>query len=367
MEIEKDFDLTKLNTFGVSAKARFFVEVNSEKELMELFELPEFKENEKLFLGRGSNVLFTRDFLGMVILNKIKGIEVLEAPTFEEVGVPTEGVGKDSVLIKAFGGEVWDDFVKFAADRGYWGVENLAGIPGTVGATPVQNIGAYGAEVKDVIFSVETYDVLNGKKRTFSNEECHFGYRDSIFKRELKEKYFISAVVFKLNKKEDENLRYKTLKEYIKKNNLTIKSPKDISRAVAEIRREKLPDPKVFGNAGSFFKNVFVSREKFEELSKKYPDIPSFTEEKKNTSPPTPLLVKERGESRIKIPTGWLIEQSGWKGKALGRAGVHEHQALILVNLGGATSSEIKNLSDRIRADVSQKFGLTIEPEVNLI
>lgn len=345
IEILKDYDLTKLNTFGIKAQARFFVEINSEEDLKELFETSEFKESEKLFLGGGSNVLFTKDFSGIVVLNKLKGIEIISE-------------NENEVLIKSMGGEWWNDLVNFAVERNYWGIENLSLVPGTVGATPVQNIGAYGVELKDFLENVEAYEIQTGdpstmlgaRKRIFSNKECEFGYRDSVFKGKLKGQYFISAVTLKLSKLENKNVRYKALQEYLDKNNIVVKNVKDISNAVCEIRRSKLPDPKVLGNAGSFFKNVFVDSEKLEELKNKFPEIPVF----------------EEGEY-IKIPAGWLIEQCGWKGKRVGNVGVHDKQALVLVNHGGATGEEIKNLAFEIIDSVYKKFGLKLTPEVNFI
>jgi UDP-N-acetylmuramate dehydrogenase len=343
MKIERDYNLSGLNTFGVDASAKFFVEVEHETDIVELFSMPEFKQNKKIFLGGGSNVLFTKDFDGIVVLNKLKGM----APT--EVGVPT-GVGKDDVYIRAMGGEIWHDMVVFAVNHGYWGIENLALVPGTVGATPLQNIGAYGAELKDTLFNVEAFDIETGVKKIFNKEECELGYRDSVFKNKLKGKYFISAVTLKLSKTPKPNISYKVLKEYLEKNNIEVKNPKEISDAVVSIRKSKLPDPKIIGNAGSFFKNIFVDSVKFEELKSKYPEIPSFEE-----------------DGTIKIPAGWIIEQCGWKGYREGNAGVYEKQALVLVNYGGATGLEVVNLANKIIASVRDKFGLDLAPEVNII
>ena len=337
MQIIKNYDLTKLNTFGISARAKYFVELEKENDLPELFETGEFKNNEKLFLGGGSNILITRDFDGIVVLNKLKGIEVL-------------GEDSGSVLVRSMGGVIWHDLVTFAVERGLWGIENLSLIPGTVGAAPMQNIGAYGVELKNTLESVEGYEIQTGKKRIFKKDECQFDYRYSIFKGELRGKYFISAVTLRLSKIEKVNAKYKVLKEYLEKNQIEVKSSKDISDAVAAIRRSKLPDPKQIGNAGSFFKNVFVTEEKMKNLLKTYPDLPSFRE-----------------DGIIKIPSGWLIEKCGWKGRKLGNVGVHERQALVLVNYGGATGEEVKKLAERIIASVEEKFGLTLEREVNLI
>lgn len=337
MKIIKDYDLTKLNTFGIHARAKFFVEINNENDLKELFTKSQFKNNEKLFLGGGSNILFTKDFDGIVILNKIKGIEILEKDN-------------DSVLIRSMGGERWNDLVTFAVNNKYWGIENLALIPGTVGAAPMQNIGAYGVELKDILENVEAFEITTGNKRVFTKEECELGYRDSIFKNKLKGKYFISAVTFKLSRFPNKNITYKILQEYLEKNKIIVKNSKDISDAVTTIRRSKLPDPKVIGNAGSFFKNIFTTKQKTQSLLEKYPDMPYFEE-----------------EGVIKIPAGWLIEQCGWKGKRVGNVGMHDRQALVLVNHGGATGEEVKNLSEQIIISVFNKFGLKLVPEVNLI
>lgn len=337
MEIRENYDLKNLNTFGVSAKAKLFVEVSDEAEIKELFADSKFKNNPKLFLGGGSNILFTKDFDGIVILNKLKGIEILEDEP-------------QHVLIKAAGGEVWHDLVEFAVERGYWGIENLSSIPGSVGAAPVQNIGAYGSELKESLYQVEGFDVETGEKRIFTNDMYVNGYRESIFKNELKGKYFISAVVLKLSKTPQKNLSYRSLSDYLEKNKIEIKGPKDISEAVREIRKEKLPDPKVISNAGSFFKNVFIDENKLQELLKIYPSMPYF-----------------KSEAGIKLPSGWLIEESGWKGKKVGSAGVYNKHALVLVNHGGATGLEIKNLAEQIIDSVYAKFGLKLVPEVNFI
>ncbi|MEK7219424.1 MAG: UDP-N-acetylmuramate dehydrogenase [Patescibacteria group bacterium] len=347
MEILQNYDLKKLNTFGISVNAKFFVEVHSEEDLKELFVMEEFsarggsayggKNIPKIFLGGGSNVLFTKDFDGMVVLNKLKGIEILNE-------------NDRAITIRAMGGEIWHDLVLFAVDRGYWGIENLALIPGTVGATPIQNIGAYGVELKDILVNVEAFEIETGVKRIFSKEECKLGYRDSIFKNELKGKYFISAIVLKLSKIENQNINYKILQDYLIENKIEIKNPKDISDAVTNIRRSKLPDPAVIGNAGSFFKNVFLEKEKFKQLIEKYPDAPYFMED----------------EVR-KVPAGWLIEQAEWKGKRVGNVGVHDKQALVLINYGGASGEEVLDLANKIIESIKEKFGIELTPEVDLI
>ena len=371
MKIIKNKDISALNTFLVKAKAKFFTELEKEKDIEELFQNEIFQKNQKLFLGGGSNILFVQDFDGLIILNSLKGTEIV-----------TED--EETVEIRAMGGEKWNDLVMFSVERGYWGIENLTLVPGTVGASPIQNIGAYGVEVKDVIRTVEGYEISSGKKRIFTNEECDFGYRDSIFKKALKDKYFISAITIKLNKKAKKITDYKALNEYINKNQIKIESSKDVSKAVEEIRKSKLPDPKIIGNAGSFFKNVFIDEKKLEELLKKYPKMPYFKEEtfsntpfnilksteekKKDTTQKKGGVRKDTFENKIiKIPAGWLIEQCGFKGKKEGRVGVHEHQALVLVNYGGATGQEIKNFSEKIQTAVYEKFGLNLSREVNLI
>ncbi len=337
MKIQKNYNLSKLNTFGIKAFAKFFVELENEADLKELFKSSEFKENPKLFLGGGSNVLFTKDFDGLVILNKLKGVEILSEDS-------------ESVVIRCMGGEIWHDLVVFAVERGLWGIENLALIPGTVGAAPMQNIGAYGVELKDTVENVEAFDINTGEKKIFSNKECEFGYRESVFKNKLKGRYFISAVTLRLSKKEKKNVTYKVLADHLQKKGIEVKNSKHISDAVAEIRRSKLPDPKVIGNAGSFFKNVFIQPVELKKLQEISPDMPYFEE-----------------EGVVKIPAGWLIERCGWKGKRLGNVGVHDKQALVLVNHGGASGLEIVELAHKIIADVKEKFGLELSPEVNIV
>lgn len=337
MKILENYDLTKLNTFGVSVRAKFFIEITKKLDLQELFASAEFKNSEKFFLGGGSNILFTKDFDGIVILNKLKGIEILEE-------------NSDAVIIRSMSGEIWHDLVSFAVNRGYWGIENLSSIPGTVGAAPMQNIGAYGAELKNILENVETYRVSDGVKKVFKKEECEFGYRDSIFKNRLKGKYFISAITLKLGRLEKKNISYKSLLNYLERNKIETNNPSDISRAVTFVRRDIFPDPKVIGNAGSFFKNIFVQKEKIKEMLAIYPNMPFFEE-----------------GGVMKIPAGWLIEQCGWKGKRLGQVGVHKKHALILVNYGGANGAEIKDLAQQIITSVFSKFGVELSPEVNLI
>jgi len=337
MTIQKDYDLTDLNTFHIKAKAKFLAEIENEQDFLDLIKTFEFKNNEKLFLGSGSNILFTKDFNGIVILNKLKGKEILKED-------------EENVYIKSMGGESWHDLVLFSVEKGYWGIENLSLVPGTVGATPVQNIGAYGVELKDSLENVEAYEINTGNKKVFNKEECEFGYRDSVFKNKLKGKYFITAIILKLNKKQKLNTNYKVLNEYLQKNNIEIKNSKDVSIAISEIRKSKLPDPKILGNAGSFFKNVYVDEAKLKELKNLFPDIPFFEE-----------------NGIIKITSGWLIEKADWKGKKIGNVGVHDKQALVLINHNNASGQEILDLANQIIDSVQQKFDLKLTPEVNLI
>ena len=332
MKEYKNYSLLNLNTFGMDVKAKRYVEYGSEDELKTL--IPTLS-GVVLHMGGGSNLLFKGDFDGIVLHSAIKGIEVVEETA-------------DAVLVRVGAGEVWDDFVAWAVEHGYGGVENLSLIPGEVGASAVQNIGAYGVEAKDVIALVEAMELSNGQKRIFGNLECDYAYRQSIFKNQLKGKYAITYVTYRLQKQPALKMEYGNIKAVLgEKENLTIA---DIRQAIIDIRNAKLPDPKVQGNAGSFFMNPVVSREKFLSIQKDYPQMPYY-----------------EVEGGVKIPAGWMIDQCGWKGKSLGRAGVHDKQALVLVNLGGATSDEIITLCDTICHDVHEKFGIDIHPEVNLI
>lgn len=337
MKIYKDYNLKDLNTFSIKVFAKFFVEIKSDKDLQELFILSEFKNNKKMFLGGGSNVLFTKDFDGMVVLNKLKGTEIIKEDS-------------ENVFIRSMGGECWNDLVMFAVSRGYWGIENLTLIPGTVGAASIENIGAYGVELADVFESVEAYRISDGMKIVLNKEECEFSYHNSIFKNKLKGEYFIFAVTLKLSKVAKKNINYRGFLEYVEKNKIELNSLKDISNAVAFIRRTKLPDPTILGNVGSFFRNVFLEKEKIQILLEIYPTMPYYEE-----------------AGITKIPAGWLIEQCGWKGKRVGNVGVHEKHALVLVNYGGATGAEILELANNIIVSVKEKFSLELVLEVNLI
>lgn len=287
-----------------------------------------------LFMGGGSNLLFLNDYRGTILHSTIDSIEV----TAED---------STSVTVRAGSGVVWDDFVACCVEQGWWGVENLSLIPGEVGASAVQNIGAYGVEVKDVLQSIEAISVDDLSRRVFTNSECNYAYRDSIFKNILKGKYVITYVTYRLSKTAIPNIGYGALKSVLPEN----PSLKEIRDAIIAVRNSKLPDPKVYGNAGSFFMNPVIPMEQFVELQSRYPEIPSYP----------------ASEGYIKVPAGWLIEKSGWKGKSAGNAAVYEKQALVLVNRGGATGMEIKHLADTVIEDVRKMFGITLHAEVNYI
>lgn len=327
-----DYNLLKHNTFGMDVRARRFVEYDSEDELLRLIPM---LDGNVLHIGGGSNLLFLKDYEGTVLHSGIKGICI-------------EDEDDDCVLVRVGAGEVWDDFVAWAVEQGFGGVENLSLIPGEVGASAVQNIGAYGVEAKDVIVLVEAMELTTGQKRCFGTVECDYAYRQSIFKNQLKGRYAVTYVTYRLQKSSVLKLDYGNIRTMLEgKENVTVS---DVRRAIIDIRNAKLPDPKVQGNAGSFFVNPVVSREKFLDLQKTYPQMPFY-----------------EVDGGVKIPAGWMIDQCGWKGKSLGRAGVHDKQALVLVNLGGATSDEIIRLCEAVCKDVFDKFGIEIYPEVNFI
>lgn len=338
MEVKEHFSLKALNTFGIDAKARYFAECLGVEELKSVLADPRFTDVPRMILGGGSNLLFTRDYPGLVIHNALKGIQLISE-------------NDDHVYVKAAAGEVWHEFVMYCIDHGHAGIENLSLIPGNVGAGPMQNIGAYGVEIKDVFHELEALNIADRLIRTFNATDCKFGYRESVFKREVKDQYIITSVTFRLNKKPKFNTSYGAIETELKNMNVTEKSIKVISQAVINIRSSKLPDPKVIGNAGSFFKNPEVVRSKFEFLKVKYPDIVGFELENGN----------------MKLAAGWLIERCGWKGKTFGDAGVHKLQALVLVNYGNASGEEIMALSQKVLDSVKNTFGIELEREVNII
>ena len=337
MNFFENYSLKKHNTFGIDAKAKYFATFNSEEALADLLK-SEITQKEPLFiLGGGSNILLTKNFDGLVLANEIRGIEIVSE-------------NENYNTIKVGAGEVWHDFVLWSIEKNLSGIENLALIPGLVGASPMQNIGAYGVELKDVVESVDFIEIESGNKKTIENSECNFGYRDSIFKHELKGKVVITKVIFKLSKKPLNKTTYGTIERELKHLNLEA-NPKNIAQAVINIRNSKLPNPKVLGNSGSFFKNPVIDTTKFEELKKEFPEMVGYKVSEKET----------------KIAAGWLIDNAGLKGYRKADAGVHKKQALVLVNYGNATGLEIINLAKEIQAVVKEKYSLQIDLEVNIL
>ena len=336
MNTNQHISLLPYNTFGINAKADYFIEYDSIADLQAVLQMDIVKQNRILHIGSGSNLLFLKDFEGVVLHSAIKDI----TGTREDV---------DSAYLEVGSGVVWDDLVAYCVLNGLGGIENLSLIPGEVGASAVQNIGAYGVEVQDIILEVNAVEIETATVRTFSNEECHYGYRSSIFKNELKGKYIITSVLFRLDKKPKFKLNYQHLEEEVLKcGEVNLQT---IRQTIIAVRESKLPDPKVLGNAGSFFMNPIIAKTLFVSLQEKYPNIPHY-------------VVSETEE---KVPAGWLIDQCGWKGKQIGRAGVHNKQALVLVNLGGATGAEIVHLAEQIQSSVKETFGIELKPEVNYI
>lgn len=333
------YSLLKHNTFGINVYCERFVEYTSVTELRAILRVNNgFSSQPFLHIGRGSNLLFLEDFAGVILHSGLREIELV-SQTAEEVWV------------RVSSGVVWDDFVAYALTQGWYGLENLSWIPGEVGASAVQNIGAYGLEVCELIESVEAVSVEEGSLRVFDNKECEYAYRQSIFKTSLRGKYIITAVTYRLKKTFTPNYHYAALQEVIEKEyqNQQV-TPFDLRNTIIALRRSKLPDPKCQGNAGSFFMNPVVSKEEYERLITLYPTMPFY-----------------RVSNGVKIPAGWLIEKAGWKGKNLGRAGVHPQQALVLVNRGGAEGKDIAALCEAIQKDVCSMFGISLVPEVNFI
>ena len=338
MNIKENFTLKNYNTFGLDVKAKYFAEVFSNSELKELLSLDNYKSVSKFVLGGGSNILFTKNFEGLVI--KISS---------SEIQIKKED--DDYVFVKASAGVIWHDLVLYCIERNFGGIENLSLIPGTVGAAPIQNIGAYGQELKDVFYSLDGIFKDNLEEKTFYKDECRFGYRNSIFKNELKNKFIITSVVLILSKKPVINTSYKGINEEINKRNLSAITIKDISNIVCDIRMHKLPDPADIGNAGSFFKNPEITKQKFMDLKTKFPGIIGY-----NTA-----------GDMFKIPAGWLIENAGLKGKREGNTGTHPKQALVIINYGNATGKEILRFKDLIKETVLGKYGIELEEEVNIV
>lgn len=331
-----DYSLLHHNTFGMDVRTAHFVEYESVEELCAFLKQKNY-ELPLLHIGRGSNLLFSGDYQGTVLHSLIKGYEVVSETS-------------DTVDVRVGAGEVWDDFVAYTVQKNLYGAVNLSLIPGEVGASAVQNIGAYGVEAKDLIVSVDTVCVSTGELRQFSNGECCYAYRKSIFKQELKGKYIVTHVTYRLSKVPVWHLDYGNIRTELDKASCPL-TLDNLRRIIIRIREEKLPDPAQMGNAGSFFMNPVIPKKQFADLQSIYTDMPSYS----------------AGEDCVKVPAGWMIDRCGWKGKSLGRAGVHARQALVLVNLGGATGKEIMALAEAVVASVKEKFGIDIHPEVNYI
>lgn len=335
--IQENVSLKAFNTFGLEARAKHFCEFQTIEELTETLK-HKLPDQEFLILGGGSNMLLTQDFEGLVLKNGLKGISLIKEDD-------------DHIWVKAMAGENWHQFVLHCIEQGWAGVENLSLIPGTVGAAPMQNIGAYGVEIKDVFESLEAVEVATVTVQTFDNTTCAFGYRESIFKKEAKGKYVIASVIFKLSKTPQFNTSYGAIQDTLKAMGVEVLSLKAVSDAVISIRQSKLPDPAEIGNAGSFFKNPTIDKVDYEGLKAEFESIPGY----------------EQPGNRIKVPAAWLIEQAGWKGKTFGEIGVHKNQPLVLVNYGEGKGSDIKDLAFEIQASVASKFGIELTPEVNIV
>ncbi len=337
MNIQENISLKTNNTFGIDKKARFFVEVKDEKTVVDAIAAAKSLKKPIFILGGGSNILLTKDLDAFVIKINIKGIEVVKEDA-------------DHVYVQVGAGEVWHEFVLEAIKNEYAGVENLSLIPGTVGASPMQNIGAYGVEIQEVFDTLRAIEIDTGQTVVFDHKKCAFGYRESIFKHEANGKYIITSVTFKLRKQAVFNTSYGAIATTLESMGIKALNLKAISDAVIHIRQSKLPDPAKIGNAGSFFKNPSVDPAVFEQLQQQYPDIPGYP-----------------AEAGIKVPAAWLIEKAGWKGKTLGAIGVHKNQPLVLVNYGGGDGRAIEKLSLDIRKDIHEKFGILLQTEVNII
>nr|WP_299000768.1 UDP-N-acetylmuramate dehydrogenase [uncultured Allomuricauda sp.] len=337
MKIQENISLKEYNTFGIDVTARFFVAISSLLQLQKVLELKAYPK--KFILSGGSNVLLTQDIDALVIHINLKGISIEEESDSE-------------VVLKVMAGENWHNLVLWSLDNGYGGLENLSLIPGNTGTAPIQNIGAYGIELKDVFESCTAMEIATGELVEFDQDSCQFGYRDSIFKNKAKGKFIITSVNLRLTKENHQlNTNYGAIENELKKQGIVYPTIHDVSKAVIAIRRSKLPDPNEIGNSGSFFKNPIVSGKVFEKLKKTYPEVPSY----------------QISKSEIKIPAGWLIEQCGFKGKRVGDAGVHKKQALVLVNYGNASGQDIMDLATDIQKTVKKKFNIEITPEVNII
>ncbi len=333
--IEENKSLQQLHTFHLPVSSRWFVEYQSVEELIDVLNMDLLKQNPFLQIGGGSNLLFTSDYKGVILHSKIKYIEIISETA-------------DYVNVKVGSGVTWDDFVEYAVKNKWGGAENLSLIPGEVGASAVQNIGAYGVEVKDIILWVETIEVASAKERIFKKEDCLYGYRDSIFKKELKGKYIVTSVVYQLRKNPEYHLDYGNLRDAIGSGDLNLQVVRD---AVIKIRRSKLPDPDDYGNAGSFFMNPVIPISQYNQLKEKYPNIPHYSVD----------------NQLVKVPAAWLIDKAGWKNKMSGGAAVHDKQCLVLINKNNATANDIMTLAQNIIDSIKELYGIIIKPEVNYI
>jgi UDP-N-acetylmuramate dehydrogenase len=338
MQIRENISLRPFNTFGIDATARYFTTFTSETELQEILESPLVIQRPPLVLGGGSNILLTKDLPNLVLKNEIGGIAVV-------------GEDDEYIYLKAGAGVNWHQLVLYCVRNNFAGMENLSLIPGNVGASPMQNIGAYGVEIKDIFHQLEAYHIADKKEVTFSREECAFGYRESVFKRKYKGQFVITSVTYKLSKEPRFETSYGAIQQELEKMGVKELSIQAVSKAVINIRTSKLPNPEVVGNAGSFFKNPQVKISHFEQLREVYPSLPFFPFD----------------ENLVKVPAGWLIEQCGWKGVRRGDAGCYPKQALVLVNYGNASGEEIYQLSEEILKSVKEKFNIELEREVNVI
>lgn len=334
--LQHNISLRPFNTFGMDVKAKDFAEISAESEIPAILRIISRYEGPVLFLGGGSNILFTQDFDGLVIKVSTKGIEIIDQDN-------------DYVYVRGMAGENWDDFVQYCVKRNYGGLENLSLIPGNVGSSPIQNIGAYGVEIKDTFYMLDAVSLRTGEFREFIAGECEFGYRSSVFKNELKGQYLILSVTFRLKKRPVLNTSYGAITAELEAIG-EAPSVKSVAAAICNIRRSKLPDPLELGNAGSFFKNPVVSKAVYQELNSLYPGIPAY----------------QTGDE-VKLAAGWLIEQCGWKGFREGDAGVHARQALVLVNYGNASGTQVYSLAQKIIESVKEKFKVQLEAEVNVI
>ncbi len=338
MEILQDLSLKSLNTFGIDVRAKLLLDLDKESKINELINTLKNVPENILCLGGGSNILFVDDFNGLIILNNLKGMKIIES-------------NDEFVILEVAAGENWHNFVKLSLKNKYYGLENLALIPGKVGGSPIQNIGAYGAEQSDFFVYLKALDLENFQIKTFTKDECGFNYRTSVFKNKFKKKYLVISVAYKLFKKPSINLKYSELAEEVQKIPTINPDPEYIFETVCRIRQRKLPDPTVLPNAGSFFKNPIIEKDKFYQIKENFEDFRGY----------------EMPDGRIKVFAAWLIEKCGWKGFRDGNAGVHQNHALILVNYGNATGAEIFNLSNKIKDSVLQKFDILLEPEVEIV